>query len=70
MILLESQQILAAVQRSLQIHILPQLEDDFARIQVSAALEALREVSDRMSEGHRWPLSRSYGGCAKHATFG
>jgi hypothetical protein len=50
-ILLETQQILAAVERSLETHILPQLEDDFARVQVAAALKALQEVRDRLRDG-------------------
>jgi HAMP domain-containing protein len=51
MILLDSLQILAAVQGSLKTHILPKLEDDFAQIQVAAALKALEEVSNRIAQG-------------------
>ena len=51
MILLDSQQILAAVQRSLRAHVLPELQDDFARVQVLAALRALDEINDRFEQG-------------------
>lgn len=51
MILLDSRQILEAVQRSLDAHVLPMLEDDFARVQVASAQKALQEVLDRMAEG-------------------
>ncbi len=51
MILLDNQQILGAVERSLETHILPQLDDHFARVQVAAALKALQEVRDRLREG-------------------
>lgn len=51
MILLDNQQILGAVRRSLEIHILPKLDDDFARVQVASALKALEEVMDRLSDG-------------------
>jgi hypothetical protein len=51
MILLDTLQILAAVQGSLKTHILPKLDDDFARIQVAAALKALEEVSNRIEHG-------------------
>ncbi|MBW2230660.1 MAG: hypothetical protein JRG92_09505 [Deltaproteobacteria bacterium] len=51
MILLDNHQILAAVQRSLQTHILPMLEDDFAKVQVASAMKALQEVCDRLADG-------------------
>ena len=51
MILLDSAEILAAVQRSLEAHVLPELRDDFARIQVQAALRALAEVGHRLENG-------------------
>ena len=47
MILLDSVEILAAVRRSLETHVLPDLRDDFARVQVLSALKALAEVEDR-----------------------
>ena len=51
MILLDSQQILSAVHRSLETHVLPNLDDDFARVQIAAALKALEEVVDRLNDG-------------------
>ena len=51
MILLDSDQILAAVKRSLENHVLPVLEDDFARVQIAAALKALSEVEHRLQQG-------------------
>jgi hypothetical protein len=57
MIVLDSIQILAAVQRSLETHVLPELSDDFARVQVQSALKALAEVSDRLERGD--PSQRS-----------
>lgn len=57
MIVLDSAQILNAVKRSLETHVLPALDDDFARIQVLAALKALAEVSDRLENGD--PAKRS-----------
>ena len=48
MILLDSDQILAAIGRSLTSHVLPALSDDYARVQVLAALAALDEVRDRL----------------------
>ncbi len=51
MILLDSQQILAAIRRSLETHVLPALDDDLAQTQVHAALTALAEVSDRLEHG-------------------
>jgi hypothetical protein len=59
MIVLDSVQILAAVRRSLANHVLPQLSDDFARVQVQSALKALEEVSDRLQNGD--PADRSIG---------
>lgn len=57
MIVLDSAQILAAVSRSLEAHVLPAVGDDFARVQVRAALEALAEVRDRLVNGD--PCERS-----------
>lgn len=51
MILLDSKEILDAVGRSLETHVLPRLEDDFARVQVLSALKALAEVADRFENG-------------------
>ncbi len=51
MLLLESKEILAAVARSLEHHVLPRLADPFARVQVLAALKALQEVGDRLEGG-------------------
>lgn len=51
MILLDNQQILTAVQRSLETHILPMLDDDFAKVQVASAMKALQEVLDRLADG-------------------
>ena len=51
MILLDSVEILAAVRRSLEAHVLPDLRDDFARVQVLSALKALAEVEDRLTNG-------------------
>ena len=49
--LLDSKQILDAVARSLETHVLPKLEDDFARVQIASALKALQEVGDRLEHG-------------------
>ena len=57
MIVLDSAQILAAVSRSLEAHVLPAVGDDFARVQVRAALKALAEVRDRLENGD--PCERS-----------
>jgi len=57
MIVLDSAQILAAIRRSLENHVLPELSDDFARVQVQAALKALEELSDRLVNGD--PADRS-----------
>ena len=51
MIVLDSVQILAAVARALETHVLPELEDEFAAVQVHATLKALAEVSDRLQNG-------------------
>lgn len=51
MLTLNSVQLLAAVQRSLTSHVLPMLEDDFARVQIAATLKVLEEVSDRLQHG-------------------
>jgi len=57
MIVLDSVQILGAVRRSLENHVLPGLGDDFARVQVLVALKALAELSDRLENGD--PCERS-----------
>lgn len=49
--LLDTDQILGAVGRALATHVLPALDDDYARIQVEAALTALEEVRHRLAEG-------------------
>ena len=51
MYLLDSRQILSAVQLSLEKHVLPVLTDDFARVQVQSALKALAEVAHRLEHG-------------------
>jgi hypothetical protein len=51
MLSLSSTQILAAVRRSLETHVLPEIGDDFARVQIAAALKALEEVGDRLENG-------------------
>jgi hypothetical protein len=51
MILLDSVEILAAVHRSLEAHVLPELGEGFARVQVQAALMALTDVVDRLEKG-------------------
>jgi len=51
MILLDTSETLAAVQRALEAHVLPELEDDFARVQVQAALRALAELQHRIEHG-------------------
>ncbi|MDP6980126.1 MAG: hypothetical protein QF570_16235 [Myxococcota bacterium] len=58
MIVLDSAQILAAIRRSLETHVLPQLTDDFAQVQVLAALKALDEVGHRLDNGD--PAEHSY----------
>jgi hypothetical protein len=50
-ILLDSDQILAAISRSLMTHVLPALDDEYARVQVQAALTALDEVRHRLVHG-------------------
>jgi hypothetical protein len=59
MIALDSAQILTSVKLSLENHVLPELSDDFARVQVLSALKALAEVSDRLENGD--PSARSNG---------
>lgn len=59
MIVLDSAQILSAVKRSLETHVLPALSDDFARVQVLSALKALAEVGHRLENGD--PAARSNG---------
>jgi hypothetical protein len=51
MIVLNSVQILAAVARALETHVLPELQDQFAAVQVHAAIKALAEVGDRLQNG-------------------
>lgn len=51
MILLESAQILAAVRRGLEAHVLPDVTNEFARLQVLSAMKALDEVHHRITEG-------------------
>lgn len=51
MILLDSDEILAVIGRSLSSHVLPALDDEYARIQVQAALTALEEVRHRLEHG-------------------
>lgn len=51
MILLDDDQTLSAVRRSLEQHVLPRVEDEFARIQVMAAMLAIDEVLDRIRNG-------------------
>ncbi len=56
MILLEAGEIVAAVRGSLEAHVLPELPEGFARLQVIAALRALDEVADRLAHGD--PIGR------------
>jgi len=51
MMLMTSTQILDAVQRSLQENIGPELQTDYARVQLLAALVAIREIIDRLDHG-------------------
>jgi hypothetical protein len=51
MFVLDSVQILAVVRRSLTNHVLPALDDDFARVQILQTLKALEEVEDRLVHG-------------------
>ena len=57
MFVLDSVQILAAVRRSLTSHVMPALNDDFARVQILQTLKALEEVEDRLANGD--PSTRS-----------
>ena len=57
MIVLDSVQILAAVSRSLEAHVLPELRDGFARVQLQSTLKALAQVRDRLERGD--PCERS-----------
>ena len=50
MINLDSVQILTAVQRALETHVLPELQHEFASVQVYASLKALAEVIDRLQD--------------------
>lgn len=51
MMVLDSVQLLAAVQRTLSSQVLPKLDDDFARVQIAATLKILEEISDRLEHG-------------------
>lgn len=55
--LLDSDQTLSAVRRSLVTHVLGALDDDFARLQVLAAVAAIDDVIDRLRNGD--PVERS-----------
>lgn len=55
--LLDSDQTLSAVRRSLVTHVLGALDDDFARLQVLAAVAAIDDVIDRLRNGD--PVARS-----------
>jgi hypothetical protein len=57
MFVLDSVQILAVVRRSLTKHVLPALDDDFARVQILQTLKALEEVEGRLVNGD--PSTRS-----------
>jgi len=57
MFVLDSVQILSVVRRSLANHVLPELNNDFARVQVLQTLKALEEVEDRLANGD--PSARS-----------
>ena len=57
MMSLSSTQILAAVRRSLETHVMPEVSDDFALVQLAAAMKALEEVCDRLENGD--PYERS-----------
>ncbi len=59
MIVLDSAQILSSVKLSLETHVLPEVSDDFARVQVLSAIKALAEVEDRLTNGD--PCDRSNG---------
>jgi hypothetical protein len=56
MILLDSEDIISAIRRSLEAHVLPVLDDDYARTQVDAALVALDEVAHRLRHGDPYLL--------------
>lgn len=57
MFVLDSVQILSAVRRSLTNHVLPELTDDFARVQILQTLKSLEEVEERLAKGD--PSARS-----------
>jgi hypothetical protein len=57
MIVLDTAQILSSVKLSLEAHVLPAINDDFARVQVLAAIKALAEMQDRLTNGD--PSERS-----------
>jgi len=59
MIALDSAQILGSIKLSLETHVLPEVSDDFARVQVLAAIKALAEIGDRLTNGD--PSDRSNG---------
>ncbi len=48
---LESKQLLAAIHRSLETHVLPEVPEGFVELQVLAALKSLEEVIDRIENG-------------------
>jgi HAMP domain-containing protein len=54
---LESKEILAAIRRSLETHVLPDVSEGFVQLQVLAAMKALEEVVDRLENGD--PSARS-----------
>lgn len=51
MIYLTSDQILTAVQRALEDNIAPELQTNYARVQLSSAIIAIREVLSRLENG-------------------
>ena len=57
MIVLDSTQILTSAKLALETHVLPELSDDFARVQVMSVLKALDEVTHRLHNGD--PAERS-----------
>lgn len=57
MMLVETGEIVSAIRRSMETHVLPALPEGFARLQVVAALVALDEVADRLANGD--PVARA-----------
>lgn len=57
MMLVETGDIVSAIRRSMETHVLPALPEGFARLQVVAALVALDEVADRLANGD--PVARA-----------